>query len=289
VIANFLNIAFSGIAYGVLLFLMAAGLSVTQGLMNFLNLTHAVFAMAGGYFAVTLMNDLGWPFFATLPVATLGAALLGMLFERTLFRRFYGADRHLDQIMLTIGLTFMAVAATTYIWGPNPLPVRLPSYLTGLVHIGFLDLDEYRLFLIAVGIVLITLLILGFERTSFGAKIRAAVDNRRVTASCGINVDRLFMFAFLIGSGLAGLGGALSVNLLSVDPNFAVAFLAYMLIVVVLGGQNGSIKGALGAALLLGVADVVGKYYVPQTGAFIIYTVTVLVLFWRPNGIFAKS
>jgi branched-chain amino acid transport system permease protein len=289
VIANFLNIAFSGIAYGVLLFLMAAGLSVTQGLMNFLNLTHAVFAMVGGYLAVTLMNQLGWPFFATLPVATLGAALLGMILERTLFRRMYGADRHLDQIMLTIGLTFMAVAATTYIWGPNPLPVRLPSYLTGLVHIGFLDLDEYRLFLIAVGIVLITLLILGFERTSFGAKIRAAVDNRRVTASCGINVDRLFMLAFLIGSGLAGLGGALSVNLLSVDPNFAVAFLAYMLIVVVLGGQNGSIKGALGAALLLGIADVVGKYYVPQVGAFIIYTVTVLVLFWRPNGLFAKA
>jgi branched-chain amino acid transport system permease protein len=288
-IANFLNIAFSGVAYGVLLFLMAAGLAVTQGLMNFLNLTHAVFAMLGGYLAVTLMNGLGWPFFATLPVATLGAALLGMLLERTLFRRMYGADRHLDQIMLTIGLTFMAVAATTYIWGPNPLPVRLPPYLTGLVHIGFLDLDRYRLFLIAVGIVLITLLILGFERTSFGAKIRAAVDNRRVTASCGIDVDRLFMFAFLIGSGLAGLGGALSVNLLSVDPNFAVAFLAYMLIVVTLGGQNGSIKGALGAALLLGIADVLGKYYVPQTGAFIIYTVTVIVLFCRPNGLFARA
>lgn len=288
-LADFLNIAFSGIAYGLLLFLMAAGLSVTQGLMNFLNLTHAVFAMLGGYLAVTLMNALGWPFFATLPAATLGAALFGLVLERLLFRRMYGAERHLDQIMLTIGLTFMAVAATTYVWGPNPLPVHLPSYLTGQVHLGFLDLDEYRLFLIAVGAVLIAGLIWGFERTSFGARIRAAVDNRRVAASCGIDVDRLFMLAFLIGSGLAGLGGALSVNLLSVDPNFAVSFLAYMLIVVTLGGQNGSIKGALGAALLLGIADVVGKYYIPQAGAFIIYTVTVVVLFWRPNGIFART
>lgn len=285
----FLNIAFAGIAYGVLLFLMAAGLSVTQGLMKFLNLTHAAFAMLGGYLAVTLMNAAGWNFFAALPVAALGAALFAMILERTIFRRLYGEGQQLDQIMLTIGLTFMAVASVTYLWGPNPLPVHVPPYLTGLLHVGPVELERYRLFLIAVGVVLIALLILGFERTSFGAKIRAAVDNRRVTASCGINVDRLFMFAFFIGSALAGLGGALSVNLISVDPNFAVTFLAYMLIVVTLGGSNGSMKGALAAALLLGIADELGKYYVPQTGAFIIYTVTVVVLFWRPEGLFAHQ
>src|SRR5579871_1155021 len=224
-IANFLNIAFAGIAYGVLLFLMAAGLSVTMGLMRFANLAHAAFAMLGGYIAVMLMNSYGWPFLATLPVAAIGTALFAAIIERAIFRRLYRSAQ-LDQVMLTVGLLFMAVASATFIFGPSQQPVRMPDYLSGQVNLGFLDLNVYRLFLILAGGLVIWGLIWAVDKTSFGAKVRAAVDNRRVTMSCGINVDRLFMIAFFIGSSLAGLGGALSINLLGIDPNFAQSLLA---------------------------------------------------------------
>ncbi len=285
-LANFLNIAFAGIAYGVLLFLMAAGLSVTMGLMRFANLAHAAFAMLGGYIAVTLMNGFGWPFLLTLPVAAIGTALFAAIIERVVFRRLYRSAQ-LDQVMLTVGLLFMAVASATFIWGPSQQPVRMPDYLSGQVKLGFLDLNVYRLFLILAGGLVIWGLIWAVDKTSFGAKVRAAVDNRRVTMSCGINVDRLFMIAFFVGSSLAGLGGALSINLLGIDPNFAQSLLAFVLIVVVIGGE-GSMRGTLLAALLLGIADVVGKYYVPQAGAFIIYALTVAVLFFRPQGLLAR-
>ena len=284
-IANFLNIVFAGLAYGVLLFLMAAGLSVTMGLMRFANLAHAAFAMLGGYIAVTLMNVYGWPFLLTLPVAAIGTAIFATAFERTIFRRLYRSAQ-LDQVMLTVGLLFMAVAAATFVWGPSQQPVHMPDYLSGQFNIGFLSLNIYRLFLILAGGLVIWGLIWGVDKTNFGAKVRAAVDNRRVTMSCGIDVDKLFMVAFFIGSSLAGLGGALSINLLGIDPSFAVNFLAFVLIVVVIGGE-GSMRGTLFAALLIGIADVVGKYYVPQAGAFIIYALTVAALFFRPQGLFA--
>lgn len=284
-IADFLNIAFAGLAFGVLLFLISAGLSVTMGLMRFANLAHAAFAMLGGYLAVTLINVYHWPFLATLPVAAIGTAIVASIIERLVLRRLYGADQ-LDQVMLTVGLLFMAVSAATFIWGPSQQPVRVPDYLTGQLTLGPISLNIYRLGLILAGGLVIAGLFWGIERTSFGAKIRAAVDNRRVTMSCGIDVDRLFMIAFFIGSALAGLGGALSINLLGLDPGFAITFLASVLIVVVVGGE-GSMRGTLFAALLLGIADVVGKYYVPQAGAFIIYALTVIALFVRPQGLFA--
>jgi branched-chain amino acid transport system permease protein len=286
-IANFLYIVFSGVAYGVLLFLMSSGLAITQGLMRFANLAHAAFAMLGGYLAVTLMNAAGWPFLATLPVAALGSAIFAAILERLLFRRFYNVSQ-LYQIMLTVGIVSMAGAAVTYIWGAVNQPVTMPDYLSGSVSLGAFDVDRYRLFLILAGGLVVWAMIYGIDRTSFGAKVRAAVDNRRVTMSCGIDVDKLFMTAFFIGSALAGLGGALSINLVGLSPTFAVDFLALVLIVVTLGGQ-GSMKGTLGAALLLGIVDVAGKYYVPQTGPFIIYALTVIVLFWKPNGLFVRA
>jgi branched-chain amino acid transport system permease protein len=255
--------------------------------MRFANLAHAAFAMLGGYIAVTLMNAYGWPFLLTLPVAALVTALFAGALERLLFRRFYNVSQ-LYQIMLTVGIVSMSVASVTFIWGSVNQPVRMPSYLSGSIQVGTFDIDVYRLFLIVAGGLVVWALIWGIDSTSFGAKVRAAVDNRRVTSSCGINVDRLFMLAFFIGSALAGLGGALSVNLVGLSPTFALDFLAYVLIVVTLGG-HGSMKGALVAALLLGVVDVAGKYYVPQTGPFIIYALTVIVLFWRPHGLFAKA
>jgi branched-chain amino acid transport system permease protein len=286
-IGSFFFILFSGIAYGVLLFLMSAGLAVTQGLMRFANLAHAAFAMLGGYIAVTLMNDLGWPFLLTLPVAAFGTAIFAAVLERLLFRRFYNVSQ-LYQIMLTVGLVSMAAAAATYIWGATTQPVTMPAYLSGSSQIGGFSVDHYRLFLIAAGGLVVWGLIWAVDSTSFGAKVRAAVDNRRVAMSCGINVDRLFMSSFFIGSALAGLGGALAINLVGLSPTFAVDFLALVLIVVTLGGQ-GSMKGTLLAALLLGIVDVGGEYYLPQTGPFIIYALTVIVLFWKPNGLFVAA
>jgi branched-chain amino acid transport system permease protein len=286
-IGHFLYIIYAGVAYGVLLFLMSAGLAVTQGLMRFANLAHAAFAMLGGYLAVTLMNSYHWPFLLTLPVAAFGTAIFAGVLERVLFRRFYNVSQ-LYQIMLTVGIVSMSAAAVTFIWGPVNQPVNLPEYLAGSILIGGFEIDKYRLFLILAGGLVVWGLIYGIDRTSFGAKVRAAVDNRRVAMSCGINVDRLFMSAFFVGSALAGLGGALAINIVGLNPNFVLEFLALVLIVVTLGGQ-GSMKGTLGAALLLGIVDVAGKYYVPQTGPFIIYALTVIVLFWKPNGLFVPA
>jgi branched-chain amino acid transport system permease protein len=285
-IGPLVNVLINGLAYGVLLFLMAGGLSVTMGLMGFANLAHGSLAMLGGYIVVGLMRDFGWPFLLTLPAAAGGAAIAGWIVERTIFKRFYGG-KELDQVLLTIGIVSMTVAIATYVWGSTPQPVRVPAFLDGRVNVGIVDVGSYRLFLIVLGGLLTLGLVLGIERTNFGAKIRAAVDNRRMTVSCGINVDRLFTLAFAIGSALAGLGGGLAVYLVGLDPSFPVKYLVYLLIVVVVGGL-GSIQGTLLAAVALGICDVAGKYYVPEAGAFILYAVTVLILLWRPQGIFGR-
>jgi len=285
-LAAFINILLSGIAYGVLLFLMAGGLSVTMGLMGFANLAHGALAMLGGYIAVTLINDYGWSFLWTLPVAALGAAIAGSIVERTVFRRLYGG-KELDQVLLTIGIVSMTVAAATFIWGPSPRPVVIPEFLAGRLQFGFVDIGTYRLFLILFGGALTLGLVLGIDYTSFGAKVRAAVDNRRMTTSCGVNVNRLFALAFALGSALAGLGGALAVYLVGLDPQFPVKYLVYLLIVVIVGGL-GSIKGTLFASIALGIADVTGKYYVPDAGAFILYAVAVAILLVRPQGLFGR-
>ncbi|WP_207456433.1 branched-chain amino acid ABC transporter permease [Azospirillum sp. SYSU D00513] len=280
------NVLFNGIAYGMLLFIISVGLSVTMGLMGFANLAHGAFAMLGGYVAATLMNQWGVPFLATLPIAFLAVAAASFLLERGLYQRLYRATE-LDQVLLTIGLVFMAVAGATYFWGPGQQPVQVPDYLSGGWTIGGVDIGAYRLFLIAVAAAVTVGLIFGIERTRFGAMIRASVDNPRMAQGCGINVNRVFSLTFMIGSGLAGLGGAIGINLIGLDPGFPIKYMVYFLIVVAVGGL-GSIKGSLIAALVLGIADVGGKYYVPETGAFIIYAVMVSLLLWRPTGLFGR-
>jgi branched-chain amino acid transport system permease protein len=280
------NVLFNGLAYGMLLFVISVGLSVTMGLMGFANLAHGAFAMLGGYVATTLMNKAGVPFLLTLPIAFVAVAAVSFVLERVLYRRLYRAGE-LDQVLLTIGLVFMAVAGATYVWGPGQQPVRMPDYLTGQWTVAGIDIGVYRLFLILVGIAVTAALVLGIERTRFGAMIRAAVDNPRMAQGCGINVNRVFSLTFMAGSGLAGLGGAVGINLIGLDPGFPIKFMVYFLIVVAVGGL-GSIKGSLIAALLLGVFDVGGKYYVPEVGAFIIYAVMVSLLLWRPAGLFGR-
>ena len=280
------GILFDGLAYGMLLFLLSVGLSVTLGMMNFINLSHASFGMLGGYVTVTLMQKLGWSFLATLPAAFVIAAAVSVVMERFMFRRMYRAT-DLDQTLLTIGVVFMSIAGAAYFWGTVQQPVVMPDYLSGSFTIAGVNIARYRLFLIVVALIITAALIAGLEWTRFGAQIRAAVDNQRMARGLGLNVDRVFALTFALGSGLAGLGGSLAIAMVGLDPGFAFAFLIYVLIVVSVGGLA-SIGGSFVAAALLGISDMAGKYYVPQLGSFLIYLVMVGILMWRPAGLFGK-
>lgn len=280
------GVLFDGFAYGMLLFLLSVGLSVTLGMMNFINLAHCSFGMLGGYVTVTLLDRLGWPFFATLPMAFLAGALASLVLEGLLFRRFYRASE-LDQCLATIGVVFISVAAAAYVYGTVQQPVELPSYLRGSVVYFGINLAVYRLFLVAVAIAIALVLVAALEWTRFGAQVRAAVDNQRMARGLGLNVDRAFAITFALGSGLAGLGGALAIPMVGLDPNFAFTYLIYVLIVVSVGGLA-SIGGSFAAAALLGVSDMAGKYYVPAIGSFLIYLLMVGLLMWRPAGLFGK-
>jgi branched-chain amino acid transport system permease protein len=286
-----LTILFDGIAYGMLLFILAVGLAVTMGLMNFINLAHGAFAMVGGYITVLLMQKLGVPFLVCLPLAFLGSALVGGVLERTLYRPMYKKP-HLDQVLFSIGLTFMAVASTDYFIGSTQQIMQLPEWLKGRTELGegawMLGMGHYRLFIIAVCAALTIGLQFVLAKTRFGSRLRASVDDQRVAAGLGINVNVVFLSTFAVGSGLAGLGGALGAEVLGLDPSFPLKFMIYFLIVVAVGGTS-SITGPLLAALLLGVADVAGKYYIPKTGGFIVYGLMIAILIWKPQGLFVRK
>lgn len=285
-IGNALGVLFDGVAYGSLLFVISIGLSVTMGLMNFVNLAHGAFAMLGGYACVMLMTKAGVPFLATLPVAFAVAAVAGIVLERTLYVRLYKATP-LDQVMFTIGLVFMAIAATTYFFGPSQQPVHLPDFLRGQVQVAGIGLGAYRMFLIAVVAVITLVLHLLLVKTRFGAQVRASVDNAVASAGLGINVNRVFGVTFALGSGLAGLGGALGIDVLGLDPTFPFKYIVYFLLVVAIGGA-GTIKGGLVAAIVLGICDVAGKYYIPEVGSFIIYFLMVLLMILFPAGLYGR-
>ena len=281
-----LTILFDGIAYGMLLFVLAVGLAVTMGLMNFINLAHGAFAMAGGYITVLLMQRLDVPFLLCLPLAFLGAALLGAVLERTLYRPLYNKP-HLEQVLFSIGLVFIATATVDYYVGSTQQIMQLPQWLRGRTEIGSLGMGHYRLFIILVCAALTVGLQYILSRTRFGSRLRASVDDQRVAAGLGINVNMVFLSTFAFGSGLAGLGGALGAEVLGLDPTFPLKFMIYFLIVVAVGGTS-SITGPLLAALLLGIADVAGKYYIPRLGAFIVYGLMIVILLWKPNGLFVR-
>jgi branched-chain amino acid transport system permease protein len=255
-------------------------------MMNFINLAHCSFAMLGGYVTVTLMNRLGWPFLATLPAAFVVAAAASVVLERALFRHLYRAG-DLAQCLLTIGVVFMSIAGAAYAWGTVQQPVELPGYLQGAVTFMGASFGAYRLFLVGAAAAIAITLVAGLEWTRFGARVRAAVDNQRMARGLGIDVDRAFMITFALGGGLAGLGGALAIQVVGLDPSFALSYLVYVLIVVAVGGL-GSIGGSFAAAAVLGISDMAGKYYFPWLGAFLIYLVMVGLLMWRPVGLFGK-
>jgi branched-chain amino acid transport system permease protein len=286
-----LTLVFDGIAYGMLLFVLSLGLAVTLGLMNFINLAHGAFAMVGGYVLAVLSRRWGWPFGLCLPAAFIVTALAGALLERTLYRPMY-KRAHLDQVLFSIGLTFMAVAAVTYAMGSSQVNVQTPEWLRGRIELGSgawaLGMGRYRLFIVIVCVLLALGLQAVLTHTRFGSRLRASVDDARVAAGLGIPVDRVFLLTFAFGSGLAGLGGALGVDVLGLDPSFPFKFMVYFLIVCAVGGTR-SITGPLVAALALGLADVFGKYYAPKLGGFIVYVLMIALLLWRPHGLFAHG
>jgi branched-chain amino acid transport system permease protein len=255
-------------------------------MMNFVNLAHLSFAMLGGYVAVTLTNDFRWPFLATLPAAFLAAAVVSVAFERVFYRRLYRAS-DLDQCLLTIGIVFVSVAVAAYIYGTIQQAVQLPSYLRGSISVMGQSFGTYRLFLIGMALLITVIVAAALEYTRFGAQVRAAVDNQRMARALGIDVDKVFAVTFALGSGLAGLGGALAIEIIGLDHAFAFTYLVYVLIVVSVGGL-GSIAGSFFAASLLGISDMAGKYYFPELGAFLIYFVMVALLMWRPSGLFGR-
>jgi branched-chain amino acid transport system permease protein len=285
-LSSLATVLFDGFAYGMLLFLLSVGLSVTLGMMNFVNLAHCSFAMVGGYATVTLVNQLGWPFLATLPMAFLAGGVVSILLERALYRHLYRST-DLDQCLFTIGIVFVSVAAFAWFYTSEQQSARPPEWLRGRVELFGVNFATYRMFLIVFGLATTAALVLLLEKTAFGAKVRAAVDNQRMARGLGIDVDRAFMLTFALGGGLAGLGGALAIEVVGLDPTFALAFLVYVLIVVAVGGL-GSIGGSFAAAVVLGISDMAGKYYFPWLGAFLIYLVMVALLMWRPAGLFGK-
>ena len=269
-----------------LLFVLACGLSVTLGLMNFVNLAHGAFAMAGGYVTVVLVNRMGVPFLAGLPLAFLAGAAIGALLERTLYVNLY-AKGHLDQVLFTIGLVFMSVAGVDYVMGSSQQFVNIPSWLEGQIDVGGVGVGRYRLMIIVLCGLLTVALQFILAKTRFGSRLRAAVDDQRVARGLGINVGAVFGATFAFGSGLAALGGALGAQILGLDPIFPLKYLIYFLIVVTVGGTS-SITGPFVASILLGIGDVAGKYYLPTLSAFVIYSIMIVMLLWRPQGLFSR-
>lgn len=282
-----LTILFDGLAYGMLLFILAVGLCVTLGLMNFINLAHGAFAMAGGYVTALLMNRLGFSFYLCLPAAFVVCALIGVVLERTLYVRLYDKT-HLDQVLFSIGLIFVAMASVDYFMGANPQNIVLPASLQGRIDLLGASFGIYRLFVIVTCGLLAIALQYALIRTRFGSRLRAAVDDGRVARGLGIDVAQIFTITFAIGSGLAGLGGALGTGILSIDPSFPLKYMILFLVVISVGGTS-TITGPFFASILLGVADVTGKYFIPSIGGFIIYTIMVVVLILRPQGLFVRG
>ena len=276
-----------GIAFGMVLFVISVGLSVTMGLMRFANLAHGAFAAIGGAVAVTLMTEYDVPFLAALAIAFGASAALGLVLEPILYAPLYGGDE-LDQVLMTIGLIFVVIASLNFVFGSTALPMKVPDWLSGAFDIGIRTVPAYRVFLIAAGGALMLLLWITLDRTEFGARIRAAVENPSMAQAVGIDTRRLFALTFTLGCGLAGLGGALGAQMLPIDPVYPFRYLATFLIVVSIAGF-GNIKGSALVALMLGLFETTGRYLFPGISAFMVYLLMIGVLLWRPDGLFAKA
>ena len=277
-----LTVLLDGISYGMILFLISVGLTVTMGLMRVVNLAHGAFAMIGGYVAGYLTQQGGNFYLAVLGGAA-AAAALGAVAEMTIYRPLYRKGE-LSQVLLTVGIVFVATGAITAVFGAFPYPVVFPAYLTRPVDIGFREYPAYRLFLIAVGTVIAAVLWLVLDGSTYGARLRAAVDNPGMARAVGIDVNLLFTGTFIIGCALAGLGGAIGAGILSLEPAYALKYIVLFLVVVIVGGE-GSFGGSFVAAMALGIIDTLGKYFVPEAAAYLLYAAVFALLLWRPRGL----
>lgn len=278
----FLTILLDGIAYGMVLFIISVGLTVTMGLMRIVNLAHGAFAMIGGYLAATLIRE-GVPFFLAAALAAIAVGVLGALAEMTIYRPLFRKGE-LAQALMTFGLSFVVIAGLTMIYGTRMEPLPVPEFLEGLVSIGYRNYPAYRLFLIAVGLILAALLWVLIDGSLYGARLRAAVDNPRMARAVGINVDRLFTVTFGLGCALAAFGGVIGAELLPLEPFYALRYLVLFLVVVGVGGY-GSFKGSFISALIIGIIDVAGKYLLPGAAAYFLYGIVLVLLLWRPHGL----
>ena len=275
-----------GVSYGLLLCIISIGLVVTMGLMRVVNLAHGAFAAIGGYLAMGLLTPLGVPFGVAIVLAVLAVGAFSIAVERLLYVHLYGASE-LDQVLLTVGINFIVVAGLTLAFGPNVLPTRLPPSLATSVDLGFRSFETYRLIVLAVGIFVVAGLWLAFDRTSLGAQLRAAVDNRPMAQAIGINVPRLFSIAFALGSALAALGGALGAPLLPLEPLYPFKYLVLVLVIVALSGF-GNVKATVFVAVFVGIFDTAARYFLPDSGAFTIYVLLIILIVWWPDGLLSR-
>ncbi|MBT3550047.1 MAG: branched-chain amino acid ABC transporter permease [Rhodospirillaceae bacterium] len=281
-LVSFLTILLDGLAFGMILFIISVGLTITMGLMRVINLAHGAFAMVGGYVVAILTGD-GMNLWLAILIGCTAAGLLGGLAEMTILRPLYRKGE-MAQVLLTFGLAFVSISALTEIFGPNPIPVVFPDYMTGQLDIGFRTYPAYRLFLIGVGLVMALCLWYLIDKTLYGARLRAAVDNPNMARAVGMNVSFLFTITFVGGSALAGLGGAIGAGILPLEPFYSLKYVVLFLIVVIVGGE-GSFKGSFAAAIAVGLVDTAGKFLIPDVAPYLIYIVVFLLLLWRPNGL----
>lgn len=275
-----------GLSYGLVLCLIALGLVITMGLMHVINLGHGAFAAIGGYLAISLMQAQGWPYAVAVPAAVLAVAAFGVLAERLLYVRLYKRS-HLDQVLVTIGFNFVVIAIITILFGPNIVRMELPVYLRGNVDLGIREFELYRVVASGICIVIIGGLWWVFERTSTGARLRAAVDNRGMAQAMGMNVPLLFSATFALGCGLAALGGILAAPMLPMEPMWPMKYLVLMLIIVALAG-HGQVTASVAVAIIVGVVETAGRYLFPQFGAFFIYLLLIGLMVWRPHGLLVR-
>ena len=285
--ATLVSILIDTLAYGMVLFTISIGLSITLGLMKVVNLAHGGFAMLGGYFASHAMLALGLPYLAALPLAMACVVILAVPLEVALFRPLYGKNDYLVQVLITIGIAFCMIGLTNYFFGPAMRTIPLPGFLTGPVDLGFRFIPAHRLFVIAVGLAVALGLWLLIEKTSFGTKLRAAVDNAGMAASLGIRTQRIYSLTFALSVALGAMGGVIGAELLPIDPYYALRYMVTILVVVSIGGA-GSIGGALTAALLLGLIDTVGKYLAPGYGDALFYVAVIGVVLAFPDGLLGR-
>lgn len=275
-----------GLSFGLVLCLIALGLVVTMGLMRVINLAHGAFAAIGGYLAISLMSRMGLPYALALPLAVLAVALFGVLAERLLYRHLYQRP-DLDQVLVTIGFNFVVIAALTLFFGPNIQRLDLPPWLKGNVDLGIREFEIYRVYAAAICLVVIGALWWVLEKTTVGARLRAAVDNRGMAQAMGMNVPLLFSATFALGCGLAALGGILAAPMLPMEPMWPLKYLVLVLVIVALSG-HGQVGASVVVAVLVGLVETAGRYFFPQYGAFFIYLLLIGLMVWRPDGLLVK-